>query len=154
MRVCQRRCASSSISWPSSGFKPPLAVMKGCLQCLNVFLSSWQLRQSPRFSRRASARGERKPAAPKGRVFCLYRGINGKTLCTMMLSKWPAVRCVVKPRVLIPSATIATGTTLGPGCAHDWRAGSPTGWMTALPSRKQGDKKNVSPLTARVILCA
>ena len=39
----------------------PLAVMKGCLQCLKEWLSSWQLRQSPRFSRRTSARGERRP---------------------------------------------------------------------------------------------
>ena len=27
-------------SWPSSGFKQPLAVMKGCLQCLKEWLSS------------------------------------------------------------------------------------------------------------------
>ena len=36
----------------------------------------------------------------------------------------------------IPSATKATGTALGPGRAHDRRAGAPTGRMTALPSKK------------------
>ena len=39
-----------------------------------------------------------------------------------------------------PSATKATGTALRPGRAHDWRAGAPTGWMTALPSKKLAEK--------------
>ena len=42
----------------------------------------------------------------------------------------------------IPSFTNTTGAALGPGCAHDRRAGSPTGRMTALPSKKQAEKKH------------
>ena len=41
----------------------------------------------------------------------------------------------------ILSATKAIGTALGPGRAHNRRAGVPTGRMTALPSKKQGEKK-------------
>ena len=36
-----------------------------------------------------------------------------------------------------PSAEKATGTALGPGRAHERRAGAPTGRMTAFPSKKQ-----------------
>ena len=61
LRACQRRCASSSQSWPSSGFKQPLAEMKGCLQCSREWMSSWRLRQNSVVSRKASARGERRP---------------------------------------------------------------------------------------------
>ena len=41
----------------------------------------------------------------------------------------------------IPSLTIATETELGPGCTHDRRAGVPTGWMTALPSKEHTEEK-------------
>ena len=70
-------CASSSPSWPSSGFKQPHAVMKGCLQCLKEWLFSWQLRQRPRFSRRASARGERRPL-PRGGSSVISESITTK----------------------------------------------------------------------------
>ena len=56
MRACQRRYASpSSPGCSRSGFKQPLALMKGCLHCLSERVSSWQFRQWPQFSRRAAA---------------------------------------------------------------------------------------------------
>ena len=57
MRVCQRRYASpSSPSCPRSGFKQPLASMKGRLNCLRECASSRQFRQWPPFSRSAAGR--------------------------------------------------------------------------------------------------
>ena len=66
---------------PSSGFKQPLALMKGCLQCLKEWVSSWQPRQSPRFSRRASARveGERRPLQ-RGGSSVLNKALTAKTI--------------------------------------------------------------------------
>ena len=52
-------------------------INKGCQLCLNEWLSSWQLRQSPWFSWRASARGERRPLQ-RGGSFVLYEAITAK----------------------------------------------------------------------------
>ena len=42
----------------------------------------------------------------------------------------------------IPSAMKASGTALGPGRAHDRRAGAPAERMTALPTKKQAEKNS------------
>ena len=153
MRVCQRWCASSSPSSPRSGFKRPLALMKGYLQCLKEWLSSWQLRQSPRFSRRASAQGERRPLQ-RGGSSVLNEAIMAKLLHNYALLVTSSLMCGQAKGQMnhrwewqlndgsIPSATKATGTALGPGRAHDRQAGAPMGRMTALPSEKQGEKKS------------
>ena len=39
---------------------------------------------------------------------------------------------------------MAPETALGPGRAHDQRAGAPTGWMTALPTKKEAKKKKIA----------
>ena len=41
-----------------SGFKQPLALINGCLQLRQEYVSLWQLRQCPRFSRKVAARAE------------------------------------------------------------------------------------------------
>ena len=47
---------------PGSGFEQPLALMNECLLRFKERLSSWKLRQIPRFSRRTErAEGERRP---------------------------------------------------------------------------------------------
>ena len=81
---------------------------------------------SPVFSEGSGAGGGREKAARERRVVCLKRGTNGENLFIMM----------------IPSAMKASGTALGPGRAHGRRAGAPTGRMTALPTKKQAEKKN------------
>ena len=60
MRSCQRRYASSSSpSVPRSGFKKnPLRFRKGCLHCMRECVSSWHIRQLPRFSLRTAARAD------------------------------------------------------------------------------------------------
>ena len=80
---------------------------------------------SPVFSEGSGAGGGREKAARERRVVCLKRGTNGENLFIMM----------------IPSAMKASGTALGPGRAHGRRAGAPTGRMTALPTKKQAEKK-------------
>ena len=47
----------------------------------------------------------------------------------------------------------ASETALGPGRAHDRRAGAPTGRMTAHPTKKEAKEKKLSPLMAGVLLC-
>ena len=42
----------------------------------------------------------------------------------------------------IPPAAKATRTALSPDRAHNRRVGAPTERMTALPSKKQADKKH------------
>ena len=54
VHVWERRYASSSPSYDSSGFKHPLALMKGCLQCFKEWLAFLELRPCPLFSRRTS----------------------------------------------------------------------------------------------------
>ena len=38
----------------------------------------------------------------------------------------------------------ASVTALGPGRGHSRRAGAPTGRMTALPTKKQAEKKKIA----------
>ena len=44
----------------------------------------------------------------------------------------------------------ASETALGPGRAHDRRAGAPTGRVTVLPTKKHAKKNNLVTLTAGV----
>ena len=69
--VADHACLSTSVcvivaKMTNFRVQAALALMKGYLQCLKEWLSSWQLRQSPRFSRRASTRGERRPLQQGG----------------------------------------------------------------------------------------
>ena len=59
-----------------------------------------------------------------------------------LLSPSACVTALRETGDIASTATKASGTVLGPGCAHDRRAGAPTGWMTALPTKKQAKKNN------------
>ena len=48
----------------------------------------------------------------------------------------------------------ASETALGPGRAHDRRGGAPTGWMAALPTKKQAEKNKNKNVDGRcLIIC-
>ena len=49
----------------------------------------------------------------------------------------------------MPSAMKAFETALGPGRAHDRRAGAPTGRMTAHPTKKEAKKKKIVAVDGR-----